>query len=114
MHEVAGQVLETLRATGWRSDAHGVTASGRSRRIGDDWQHSIQHWLDHPDDNKVVMAISIVLDSRVVQARRRLRRAGPREGRGPAPAGAAACCSGSRSRTSHQPGSSGHRGGELG
>lgn len=68
MHEVADQVLGTLRATGWKSDAHGVTASGSlAAQSAADWQRSLERWLDHPDDSKVVMALSIVLDSRVVQ-----------------------------------------------
>ena len=67
MHEVAGQVLDTLRATGWKSDAHGVTASGLlAAQSAEDWPRSVERWLAHPDDNKVVMALSIVLDSRVV------------------------------------------------
>jgi CBS domain-containing protein len=67
MHEVAGQVLATVAATGWESDAHGVTASGPlAAQPAADFQRSLEGWLDHPDDNKVVMAISIVLDSRVV------------------------------------------------
>ena len=68
MHKVAEQVLGTLTATGWESDAHGVTASGAlAAQSAGDFRRSLERWLDHPDDNKVVMAISIVLDSRVVQ-----------------------------------------------
>ena len=67
MHTVAEHVLETLAATGWQSDAHGVTASGSvSARSAGDWKRTIRHWLDHPLEDKVLMAISILLDSRTV------------------------------------------------
>ncbi len=67
MHAIGKQVIETLAATGWRSDAHGVTASGSfSVRSAADWQRTIRHWLDHPLEDKVLMAISILLDSRPV------------------------------------------------
>jgi len=68
MHEMAAQVLDTLKATGWRSDARGVTASGLlAAQSAEDWPRSLERWLAHPDDNKVVMALSIMLDSRVVE-----------------------------------------------
>jgi len=67
MHTVADQVIETLAAAGWQSDAHGVTASGSvSARSAGDWQRTIRHWLDHPLEDKVLLAISILLDSRTV------------------------------------------------
>jgi len=67
LHIVADQVIETLAAAGWRSDAQGVTASGSvSARSAGDWQRAIRHWLGHPLEEKVLMAISILLDSRTV------------------------------------------------
>jgi CBS domain-containing protein len=67
MHAVGEQVLQTLAATGWRSDAHGVTASGSfSTRSAGDWQRTIRQWVDKSADEKVLMAISILLDSRTV------------------------------------------------
>ncbi|MGH3116205.1 MAG: putative nucleotidyltransferase substrate binding domain-containing protein [Gaiellales bacterium] len=67
MHALADQVLETLAATGWQSDTHGLTACGSisARSVGD-WQRTIRYWLDHPHEDKVLMAISILLDSRTV------------------------------------------------
>lgn len=67
MHTIADQVIETLAATGWQSDTHGVTAGGSvSARSAGDWQRTIRHWLDHPLEDKVLMVISILLDSRTV------------------------------------------------
>jgi len=68
MHEVAGQVLGTLRATGWESDTHGVTASGSlAAQSAAEWRGTIERWLDHPAKANVLMALSIVLDSRSVR-----------------------------------------------
>ncbi len=67
MHAVADQVLETLRATGWESDTHGVTASGSlAAQSAAEWERTIERWLARPGDPNVVMALSIVLDSRAV------------------------------------------------
>jgi CBS domain-containing protein len=67
MQTVANQVLETLAAAGWETDTHGVTASGSvSARTVDDWQRTIRQWLDNPLEDKVLLAISILLDSRTV------------------------------------------------
>jgi len=67
MRTVADQVIETLAASGWQADEHGVTASGSvsARSVGD-WQRTIRHWLDNPLEDKVLLAISILLDSRTV------------------------------------------------
>ena len=65
MHAIGEQVIETLTATGWQSDTHGVTASGTvSARSTSDWQRAITQWLDEPVGDKVPMVISILLDSR--------------------------------------------------
>ena len=65
MQAIGEQVIETLAATGWQSDTHGVTASGTvSARSTADWQRSIRQWLDEPVGDKVPMVISILLDSR--------------------------------------------------
>jgi len=67
MKSVADEVVATLAATGWESDTHGVTASGSiSARSVTDWQRAVKHWLDNPDEENVLMAISILLDSRPV------------------------------------------------
>ena len=67
LQTVAESVLATLAAVGWRSDEHGVTAGGSvSARSAEDWRRTIDHWLAHPLDDKVLIAVSIVLDHRTV------------------------------------------------
>jgi CBS domain-containing protein len=67
MQGVADEVVGTLAATGWESDTHGVTASSAiSARSVTDWRRNVKHWLDHPDEENVLMALSIVLDGRTV------------------------------------------------
>jgi CBS domain-containing protein len=67
MQVVGTEVVATLAATGWESDTHGVTASSPiSARSVTDWQRNVKHWLDHPEEDNVLMALSIVLDGRIV------------------------------------------------
>ena len=64
---LARDVLETLAATGVRSDTHGLTATGSAvANAARDWQRNIKAWLDEPADDKALMALSIVLDHRTV------------------------------------------------
>lgn len=67
MHAIADDVGDCLRVVGWRLDPHGVTASGSfSASSIAEWRSSIEHWLEHPEDERVLIAISILLDGRVV------------------------------------------------
>ena len=67
MHSVADQVADSLKLTGRRLDAHGVTASGDfSCSSVADWRRAIGTWLSHPEDEKVLIATSILLDGRTV------------------------------------------------
>jgi CBS domain-containing protein len=67
MQAVGDEVVATLAATGWEADSHGVTASSSiSARSVADWQRNVKHWLDNPHEENVLMALSIVLDSRTV------------------------------------------------
>ena len=67
MHSVAAHVADCVRVIGWRLDPHGVTASGPfSASSIQDWRQSIESWLSRPDDNRVMIAISILLDGRIV------------------------------------------------
>ncbi|HEX5856738.1 MAG TPA: putative nucleotidyltransferase substrate binding domain-containing protein [Microbacterium sp.] len=64
---LAREALETLAATGVRSDSHGLTATGSLvANAAGDWQRNIRTWLDEPTENNAVMALSIVLDHRTV------------------------------------------------
>jgi CBS domain-containing protein len=67
MHGIAANVADCIRVIGWHLDPHGVTASGSfSASSIEDWRRSIQSWLSRPSDNRVLIAISILLDGRVV------------------------------------------------
>lgn len=67
MHSIAADVDDCVRVIGWKLDPHGVTATGSfSASSIEDWRRSIQSWLQHPDDNRVLIAVSILLDGRVV------------------------------------------------
>jgi len=62
---LAVEVLDTLRATGWESDSHGVTAAGSiTADSAGGWQRRLTRWLDDPHSDDVAMALSIMLDSR--------------------------------------------------
>ncbi|MEK6276519.1 MAG: putative nucleotidyltransferase substrate binding domain-containing protein [Actinomycetota bacterium] len=67
MQAVAVEVADCLRVVGWRIDPHGVTAAEEfsSSSIGE-WRAAIERWLSHPEDNKVLIATSILLDGRTV------------------------------------------------
>ena len=67
MHAIAADVADCLAVIGWRIDAHGVTATGEfgASSIGE-WRAAIPRWLSHPEDNKVLIATSILLDGRTV------------------------------------------------
>jgi CBS domain-containing protein len=67
MRAIADDVAHSLRFIGWRLDPHGVTASGAfsASSIGE-WCRAIRSWLAHPDDERVLIATSILLDGRTV------------------------------------------------
>jgi CBS domain-containing protein len=67
MQAIAADVADCLRVVGWRVDPHGVTAGDEfsSSSIGE-WRAAIERWLSHPEDNKVLIATSILLDGRAV------------------------------------------------
>src|SRR5215208_2582353 len=67
MHGLAAHVADCVRVIGWRLDPHGVTASGTfSASSIEEWRRCIENWLQRPSDNRVLIAISILLDGRVV------------------------------------------------
>ena len=67
MQGIAAHVADTIRVIGWRLDPHGVTASGTfSASSIEDWETAIRTWLKQPSDNRVLIAVSILLDGRVV------------------------------------------------
>jgi len=66
-HALAGRVVDELAAFGWQPDRHGVDATGAmsSSSIGD-WRAAIASWLEGPVSEPELVAISIVLDGRVI------------------------------------------------
>src|SRR4029453_12310940 len=67
MRAIAGDVEDCIRVVGWRLDPHGVTASSEfSASSMGAWRRSIGNWLQNPGDEKVLIATSILLDSRTV------------------------------------------------
>jgi CBS domain-containing protein len=67
MRAIAADVAACLRVVGWRLDPHGVTASDEfsASSIGE-WRSAIERWLGHPEDERVLIATSILLDGRVI------------------------------------------------
>ena len=67
MHSIAASVADCIRVIGWRLDPHGVNATGTfSASSIEDWRRSIESWLRRPDDERVLVAVSILLDGRIV------------------------------------------------
>jgi CBS domain-containing protein len=67
MQGIAADVADCVGVLGWRLDPHGVTASGAfSASSIEDWGRAIESWLEHPTDNRVLIAVSILLDGRIV------------------------------------------------
>ena len=67
MRGIAADVGDCVREIGWRLDPHGVTASGSFAASSiEEWQRVIASWLEHPDDERVLVAVSILLDGRIV------------------------------------------------
>jgi CBS domain-containing protein len=67
MHGIAEDVTDCIRVVGWRLDPHGVNARDEfsASSIGD-WRRAIRSWLSHPDDERVLIATSILLDGRTI------------------------------------------------
>jgi CBS domain-containing protein len=67
MRSIASHVADCVRVVGWRLDPHGVTpGSAFSASSIEDWRRSIESWLADPSDNRVLIAVSILLDGRVI------------------------------------------------
>ena len=73
MHGIAANVADCIRVLGWRLDPHGVTAAGSfSASSIESWCSCIESWLKRPTDNRVLIAVSILLDGRVIYGPTRL------------------------------------------
>ncbi|MFL5908561.1 MAG: putative nucleotidyltransferase substrate binding domain-containing protein, partial [Solirubrobacterales bacterium] len=67
MRGIATHVADVVRVIDWRLDPHGVTASGEfSASSIEEWRQAIGNWLSRPADDRVLIAVSILLDGRIV------------------------------------------------
>jgi CBS domain-containing protein len=63
----AREVGEELERAGFARDSHGATAgSPLFARSADEWRSAIRHWLEHPGEEKVLIAVSLLADGRVI------------------------------------------------
>jgi CBS domain-containing protein len=64
---VGSMVVKRLAACGLRADEHGVSASDpRFVRSLDSWQRAIRSWIDDPTQDKALVLVSVLVDSRPV------------------------------------------------
>jgi CBS domain-containing protein len=64
---LAQAVVEDLEQAGFTADPHGANAaSPLFARSASDWRTTIAHWLEHPGEEKVLIAMSLLVDGRTV------------------------------------------------
>jgi CBS domain-containing protein len=64
---VGRTVVSRLEACGLRADEHGATASDpRFVRSLDSWQRAVRSWIDDPTQEKALVLVSVLVDSRPV------------------------------------------------
>ena len=67
VHAIGETVVEQLSACGLRADEHGATASDlRFVRSLDSWQRAVRSWIADPTQEKAVVLVSVLVDSRPV------------------------------------------------
>ena len=67
VHAIGETVVEQLQACGLRADEHGATASDfRFVRSLDSWQRAVRSWIADPTQEKAVILVSVLVDSRPV------------------------------------------------
>ena len=67
VHAIGESVVEQLSACGLRADEHGATASDlRFVRSLDSWQRAVRSWIADPTQEKAVVLVSVLVDSRPV------------------------------------------------
>jgi CBS domain-containing protein len=67
VHAIGQTVVEQLRACGLRADEHGASASDfRFVRSLDSWQRAVRSWIADPTQEKAVILVSVLVDSRPV------------------------------------------------
>jgi CBS domain-containing protein len=64
---LAQAVLADLERAGFSADAHGANAADPLfARSAADWRSTIAHWFEHPGEEKVLIAVSLLVDGRAV------------------------------------------------
>ncbi|HEY1516706.1 MAG TPA: putative nucleotidyltransferase substrate binding domain-containing protein [Solirubrobacteraceae bacterium] len=64
---IGKSVVQRLEACGLDADEHGATASDhRFVRSLDSWQRAIRSWIDDPTQEKALLLVSVLVDSRPV------------------------------------------------
>jgi len=67
VRKLAEGVTEQLAAAGFASDTHGATAANPLfERSVESWQELISNSIEHPDENKGLVVISLLIDGRKV------------------------------------------------
>jgi CBS domain-containing protein len=60
-------VVEDLERAGLTADTHGANAANPMfARSASEWRAAIAHWLEHPGEEKVLIAVSLLVDGRAV------------------------------------------------
>ena len=64
---LAGRVMRNLEAAGFHGDPHGATAADPLfERSADAWRDEIRHCLEHTDEDKALILVSLLYDARPV------------------------------------------------
>ena len=67
LHAIGATVVSRLEACGLRDDEHGATASDpRFVRCIDSWTRMVRGWIDDPTQEKALVLVSVLVDSRPV------------------------------------------------
>jgi CBS domain-containing protein len=67
MRAIAGQVLDVLARCRFATDDHAATAATELfARSADEWRAAIARYLDHPEDSRLPIVISVVADSHAI------------------------------------------------
>jgi CBS domain-containing protein len=67
LHALGQTVVDGLEACGLHADLHGATASDeRVVRSLDSWQRAVRSWIEDPTQEKALVLVSLLVDSRPV------------------------------------------------
>jgi CBS domain-containing protein len=67
LHGIAKNVVAGLTMCGFRPDAHGASASNLIFvRSLESWQHAVRSWIADPTQDKALILVSVLVDSRPV------------------------------------------------